>query len=543
MKPCRHVVSFGLLLLLLTGSAYALNFTYFSVHEHTVFGDVIKFWHEDTLAGVVRSNECLVFMENPVFDDATFITTCPPDSFQNPNWDIIYNAPEFPFPDSARGIRERAMELGFYFDQGDMMQARAKIKHDTLRIWWTELGTPFDSGGYQDALLPDTATVYFHSPLRISGVVSTVLVIGASGRIGLDNDIHYVNTYGPPDYRPLPGHSEKFALVSENEIKVLNTPANGRENSDGQGYGQNNENLTDIALNGIFVALNESFTFDQQNVGDSGYVCTPCGCVPGVPGMHPPSCGQGGSDDRGTIYLAGSLMQKRRGYVHRTCCGSTGYGKQYRCDEDLRFWNFGLFDSTYRENTVDPPAIGFGEVSVGDTVWDTVRVSNDFVPIRLDSLPVSGSPLIIQAPSDDSLRWTQTVALGFRANEPGVYNGTLSFYIAYYDRWFFVPWSGMAHTLKANDNAAFSPTSFSLSAYPNPFNPTTTISFSLPNAEAVELKLFDITGRLVTTLLDERRGAGAYSLNFDAADLPSGIYFARLTSGARRVTQKLMLLK
>ena len=87
------------------------------------------------------------------------------------------------------------------------------------------------------------------------------------------------------------------------------------------------------------------------------------------------------------------------------------------------------------------------------------------------------------------------------------------------------------------------PYALSLSAYPNPFNPSTTLSFSLPKAGNVKLEVFDVTGRLVTTLADERFEAGEHTLRFDGSALPSGVYFARVHTGDVSQTQKLLLLK
>jgi len=80
--------------------------------------------------------------------------------------------------------------------------------------------------------------------------------------------------------------------------------------------------------------------------------------------------------------------------------------------------------------------------------------------------------------------------------------------------------------------------------YPNPFNPTTTIEFTLPQDGRVVLKIYDITGREVATLVDEERKAGVYhQAVFDASRLASGLYFSRLQSGGLQSVKKIVLLK
>jgi ligand-binding sensor domain-containing protein len=88
------------------------------------------------------------------------------------------------------------------------------------------------------------------------------------------------------------------------------------------------------------------------------------------------------------------------------------------------------------------------------------------------------------------------------------------------------------------------PTSFKLSQnYPNPFNPSTTISYQLPTSRLVVLKVFDVLGREVETLVNERQTAGTHAVKFNAANLPSGVYFCRLQAGTYHETKKLLLLK
>mgnify|MGYP000321372828 CR=1 FL=1 len=88
------------------------------------------------------------------------------------------------------------------------------------------------------------------------------------------------------------------------------------------------------------------------------------------------------------------------------------------------------------------------------------------------------------------------------------------------------------------------PTSFSLEQnFPNPFNPTTTIQYSIPFSEKVSLKIFNLLGEEVKTLADEFQEAGKYSVQFNANNLPSGIYFYRLQAGSFVQTKKMILLK
>lgn len=79
--------------------------------------------------------------------------------------------------------------------------------------------------------------------------------------------------------------------------------------------------------------------------------------------------------------------------------------------------------------------------------------------------------------------------------------------------------------------------------YPNPFNPITTIQFQLPSAGNVTLKVFDVLGSEVSTLVNEYREAGSYDVEFNASSLSSGVYYYQLTSGSFIQTHKMMLLK
>ncbi len=122
----------------------------------------------------------------------------------------------------------------------------------------------------------------------------------------------------------------------------------------------------------------------------------------------------------------------------------------------------------------------------------------------------------------------------------------------YYYRIAAVDFSGNISKLSITVNAVLTnldednvlPISFSLSQnYPNPFNPSTVIQYDLPKESFVTLKVYDILGREVKTLVNEDKPAGRYKVNFDAAGLSSGIYFYRIIAGGFIETKKFVLMR
>ena len=79
--------------------------------------------------------------------------------------------------------------------------------------------------------------------------------------------------------------------------------------------------------------------------------------------------------------------------------------------------------------------------------------------------------------------------------------------------------------------------------YPNPFNPTTSISYSVPKTSFVAIKVFDILGREVGTLVNEEKAAGNYKVNFEASNLSSGVYFYSIRAGDYVETKKMVLIR
>ncbi|QKJ98118.1 MAG: T9SS type A sorting domain-containing protein [Ignavibacteriota bacterium] len=96
------------------------------------------------------------------------------------------------------------------------------------------------------------------------------------------------------------------------------------------------------------------------------------------------------------------------------------------------------------------------------------------------------------------------------------------------------------------------PETFSLMQnYPNPFNPTTNIKYAIVNKQFVTLKVYDVLGNEVVTLVNEYKPAGNYEINFDASELSSGVYYYQLKTGSSELNsgqsfiaaKKMLLLK
>jgi hypothetical protein len=113
-------------------------------------------------------------------------------------------------------------------------------------------------------------------------------------------------------------------------------------------------------------------------------------------------------------------------------------------------------------------------------------------------------------------------------------NGTV-----YFDNWYFYKTA-----TGIGDVSGSVPLNFDLEQnYPNPFNPVTQIKFSIPAANQVTLKVYNMLGQEVATLVNEYKNAGTYQVSFDAASLPSGAYIYSISAGNYKSAKKMLLLK
>jgi hypothetical protein len=105
--------------------------------------------------------------------------------------------------------------------------------------------------------------------------------------------------------------------------------------------------------------------------------------------------------------------------------------------------------------------------------------------------------------------------------------------------WHPYEWTGVPSEPPATVPEAFGFTGI----YPNPFNPVTTMHFSVPRACHLTIRIYSVAGREVGTPVDEEAAPGHYVRVLDARDLPSGVYFVRMTAGTSVETRKLVLLR
>jgi hypothetical protein len=100
-------------------------------------------------------------------------------------------------------------------------------------------------------------------------------------------------------------------------------------------------------------------------------------------------------------------------------------------------------------------------------------------------------------------------------------------------------------TVGVNNINSNSPERFELfQNYPNPFNPKTNIKYKIANNNFISLKVFDLLGKEILTLVNENQSPGIYEISFNGGNLPSGVYFYRLSVGGNKIyTKKMLLLK
>ena len=224
-------------------------------------------------------------------------------------------------------------------------------------------------------------------------------------------------------------------------------------------------------------------------------------------------------------------------------------------------------DTSLTWDTLSTPPVGINtlafrdsEIFIGSSVgilrsvdggkhWDSVNTGLSGSALFVHSLVVHGSNVF--AGTNVGVYILNNENMSWAAVNTGLPSASGLAYLAATDSNLYAGLSGTVWERPISDmitsvksTVTSSPTTFWLSQnYPNPFNPSTTIDYQIPNNTLVTLKVYDVLGRLVKTLVEDRQNSGTHSVTFNASSLSSGVYFYRLSAGSFVSTKKLMLIK
>lgn len=302
------------------------NYMYLTNYEVTEYGEIIWFWHMDTLWGRVHSNDYIGIKFRPVFYGPVSTSKGEFKKWQDNayfQYPPIFDAPEVFFPKTAQSIRNNAVTVTS--NDGKDMVRLVLQGGQGIEVWRYPKGSDPEIPGVmkQDNSIGGLAwtAIFVDGECEIMGTLVGCVTIGSAGDMWLIDNVAYAGS------NQLNGHfgvtpaeqkvmKNMLGLVSEKNIIIKNNVVNGRLN--GAQYGSQNIAKNSININAGMIALGETFTFQDQNDEWNLYQ-----------GPTP--------DERGVIHLTGAVTQWRRGYVHRSNHGvgsgtGTGYGKDYIYD-------------------------------------------------------------------------------------------------------------------------------------------------------------------------------------------------------------------
>lgn len=306
--------------------------------------EVIWFYSGDTLYGRVHSNDFIGIKQRPVFYAP--VSTAQEELIEGPGYNPYFeyppkfNVPGVYFPETAQEIRDGASVGGGYIPNNDGQYLTQIVGNENGWEWvqWPVgtgvVPTP-DNIEYSGFVPYSLHTVVFaEGRLYIKGEsVQLKNMIACEGNMYLIDNVKYADVGYPNP--TIPEDSQNIlGLLSEKNIVIRDSEPNGKGN--GGQYGDHDD--AHIVITAGLIALGESFTFEHQNDSENHDGVTPQP-APWDHGNYlyqaeDPPVGTCDEDERGYIYLRGVLAQKRRGYVHRSNCGGTGYWKSY--DYDFR---------------------------------------------------------------------------------------------------------------------------------------------------------------------------------------------------------------
>ena len=552
----RRITCITLLILLTAFSAFSgqLNFSefqYITNYETTLFGENIKFFNGDTLWGWVHSNDQIAIMQSPVFFGP--VTTVARQFWEGMSYNpVFYIEPVFnystaEFPEELTTIREAATEQGLFIaETGYQFRLIFEGQHGERILKWPEDMPYSDSVATLYATWPvmEDGAAFFDSDLQVMSTnpvtqinygVSGRYSVGASGDVRIMDNLMYIDVLDPVTGQVDSTTTNCLGLASEQNILIANT----RENGSGNGWeiAPNNPWRNSIALNGAFLALGESFSFEDQNDDST----TGGGLLPEwyySEGTSP--------DERGWIHLWGTIAQYRRGYVHRSNNGGTGYLKGYHYYNGIRENPPPYFPALEIALDFEVDNFDFGEIvgpgmfelsmAVYNWSMDTIEVYS--INASHPAFSITMTPPDTILPADSAM-----VTLTFEPDSNGFYEESVNI-ITNYEGDYNLPIYAQVEGLAVENRAGeIHPQQFRLSnVYPNPFNSAAVFEFENPVPALVEITIFDVSGRAVfhdAPVFD----SGVSSYVWEPVNLASGFYLFKVNTENSRQTGKLLYLR
>jgi hypothetical protein len=219
---------------------------------------------------------------------------------------------------------------------------------------------------------------------------------------------------------------------------------------------------------------------------------------------------------------------------------------------DISFVNQGsatiswLLNMSARSYILSAKRLDFGGVKVGKSVKDTISIMNiDTAKMTVDSISVKTHSFSSSVNKFSIFsQATAFIPITFAPDSVGNFADTLVVFLdSVVSDTLLLQGKGLT-TVGVHSLSDGIPKEFALDQnYPNPFNPSTVITYQLPSNTIVRLKVYDILGREIRTLVNERQAAGTHTILFDGSNLASGVYFFRMEAGSYIDTKKFVLLK
>jgi hypothetical protein len=214
-------------------------------------------------------------------------------------------------------------------------------------------------------------------------------------------------------------------------------------------------------------------------------------------------------------------------------------------DGDPADTSTGVFTIAVSSVAVGPDHLDFGDVSVGAWARDTLTITNSGTGTLVVYSAGAGGPSFAPGRTSFSIPagGSDTLGVVFAPGAPGIHADTLTLVTNAPGQSVRIPLAGRGIPVSSVGGDGAPATWFLAQNYPNPFNPSTEITFGVGTAGPVRLKVYDMLGREVTTLVDGVLPAGVHRRSFDAGGLAAGMYLYRLQAGGVVQQAKMLLLK